>query len=173
MNYNRLLERPQFHDRHRPLPFHQHVPSAKMSSNTVNYGTVQQEKGKNMFSHITSRSSTDSTRSTDALVQKETKKDKSTSASAKAVLNSNRLLVFLTKVSLTWPSCTKELRPDGDVDDFTWAGDWCDGYIVRRWSQGWLLRSSAFLKQNLGISLALSLKQSSAPSLVFLLVYSS
>jgi hypothetical protein len=93
MNYNRLLERPKFHDRDRPRLIQQRVPSANMSSNTVSYGTAQQEKGKSPFYRITSRSSTDSTRSTDALIQKETKKDKSTPASAKAVLDSKSLPV--------------------------------------------------------------------------------
>lgn len=59
------------------------------SNSTASYGTAQQEKNKLPFYRITSRSSTESTRSTDALIHKEAKEE-SKSVSSKAIFSSKR-----------------------------------------------------------------------------------
>jgi hypothetical protein len=57
------------------------------NKNTNNYGTTGSEKGKLPFYHVTSRTSTDSTKSTDALLQKEPKKPTEQTTSAKAIMD--------------------------------------------------------------------------------------
>lgn len=69
------------------------MPSTNKAS-TPSYGTTDPEKGKLPFYRILSRTSTDSTRSTDALLQKETKgpkKDQAKNLSSKDIMNSKYL----------------------------------------------------------------------------------
>lgn len=67
------------------------IPSAGMASpnspnpSNANYGTVQPEKNKLPFYRVLSRSSTDSTRSTDALLEKQAPKKQSKPVSTKAI----------------------------------------------------------------------------------------
>jgi hypothetical protein len=94
MNYNRLIESPQTHDRYAPLSIPRLVSSSTMASNTSNNGTVPQEKSKLSFFRITPRSSTDSERSTDALIQKPAKKQQPKPVSTKAVFDSKRSFLY-------------------------------------------------------------------------------
>ena len=66
------------------------------NTNTASYGTTQSGKSKLPFYHVFSRSSKESTRSTDALVQKEPKKSNS-KASTKAIYDCEHYLYTGTR----------------------------------------------------------------------------
>ena len=91
---------------------------ASNNSNNAGYGTMQSEKDKLPLYNTSSRTSTDSTASTDALLQRDSKKGSSDKekdkVSAKALLNSKPSSPSPSPCvhKLTRDSCTQELLQD-------------------------------------------------------------
>ena len=88
-----------------------------MSSNNNTSGTAASEKSKLPFYNVFSRNSTDSAHSTDALLQKEQKKDKDTSenVSAKSIMQSEYTQKIDGRVLIPY-SGSKQLRQFFSID---------------------------------------------------------